>query len=107
MIGMPAGTKILMATEPCDMRKQHSGLAAVVRASTGHSPAHGRVYVFWNRRRDMLKILFRDAHGYCLLAKRLDNDTFKISVGAGSERTSVEIAQQDFAALISNLKISC
>jgi len=106
MIRMPAGTRILIATEPCDMRKQHSGLAAVVRASTGCSPTHGRIYVFWNRRRDMLKILFRDAHGYCLLAKRLDSDTFKIAVGASSGRSSVEINQEDFAVLISSLKIS-
>jgi transposase len=106
MSNIPAGTRIFIATEPCDMRKQHSGLAAVVRASTGGSPAHGRLYIFWNRRRDMLKILFRDAHGYCLLAKRLDRGAFKISMDSGNERSSIEINQGEFAALMSNLTIS-
>jgi len=107
MFKMPAGTRIFIATEPCDMRKQHSGLAAVVRASSGASPAHGRLYIFWNRRRDMLKVLFRDAHGYCLLAKRLDTGAIKIAMDAGSERSSIEIDQRMFAELMSNLTISC
>jgi len=107
MIKMPAGTRILIATEPYDMRKQHSALAAAVRASTGCSPAHGQLYIFWNRRRDMLKILFRDVHGYCLLAKRLDRGAFKISIGTGNERSSIEINQRDFSALMTNLTFSC
>ena len=96
MIKMPAGTRILIATEPCDMRKQHSGLAAVVRSSTGCSPAQGRLYIFWNRRKDMLKILFKDEHGYCLLAKRLDQGAFNISMGCGNERSAIEINQSEF-----------
>lgn len=107
MIKMPAGTKILIATEPCDMRKQHSGLAAMVRTSTGASPAHGRVYIFWNRRKDMLKVLFKDAHGYCLLAKRLDTGAFRITTEANNSRSNIEINQSDFSRLVTELKISC
>lgn len=105
MIKMPAGTKIFIATEPCDMRKQHSGLAAVVRVGTGGCPASGSLYIFWNRKRDMLKILFRDEHGYCLLAKRLDRGAFKISLGTGSERSNVEISERDLAVLMTKLAI--
>lgn len=107
MIKMPTGTRLLVATQPCDMRKQHSGLAALVRTCTGGSPAHGHVYIFWNRRRDMLKILFKDAHGYCLLAKRLDAGSFKIVVKEGDGRSSIEINEKDFAALMTDLTISC
>jgi len=54
----------------------------------------------------MLKVLFRDPHGYCLLAKRLDAGTFKIAVNTGSGKSSIEITQRDFAALMTDLTIS-
>jgi transposase len=46
------------------------------------------MYVFCNRRRDMLKMLLFDEQGYCLLAKRMDKGTFTLTAdGDGSSRT--------------------
>jgi len=106
MLSLPPQTRIFISGTPCDMRKQHSGLAALVRRGTGNDPRAGMLYVFWNQRRDLVKVLFRDAHGYCLLAKRLDRDTFKIRVSGPPSDRPIEISTSDLASLLQNLAIS-
>jgi hypothetical protein len=52
------------------------GLAALVRQSLGHDPLSGSVYVFGNKRKDRIKILFWELGGYWLCMRRLEQGTF-------------------------------
>jgi len=61
---------------PADMRKGHSGLAAMVREGMGRDPLSGALYLFTNRRRTHAKILWFDGSGLCLYAKRLERGQF-------------------------------
>ena len=58
MMGLLPTTGIFLATAPTDLRKAYDGLAALVRQSLGQDPLSGSLYVFCNRRRDRIKILF-------------------------------------------------
>lgn len=58
------------------MRKQFDGLAGLVRTGMHHDPRSGDMFVFCNKRYDMMKILFYDQQGFCLLAKRREKGTF-------------------------------
>src|SRR5439155_23905003 len=58
MIGLWPTTTIFLATAPTDLRKAYDGLAALVRQSLGQDPLNGSLYVFCNRRKDRIKILF-------------------------------------------------
>ena len=58
MIGLLPTTTIFLATAPTDLRKAYDGLAVLVRQSLGQDPLSGSLYVFCNRRRDRIKILF-------------------------------------------------
>jgi transposase len=58
MIGLWPTTTIYLATAPTDLRKAYDGLAVLVRQSLGQDPLSGSLYVFCNRRRDRIKILF-------------------------------------------------
>ena len=55
------------------MRKQYDGLSALVIDIIDEDPQSGHLFLFVNRRRDRLKILWWDGSGYCLLAKRLEH----------------------------------
>ena len=77
MFSLPKGITVFVAIEPCDMRKQFDGLANVVRSSLRREPNSGDIFVFRNRRGNLLKMLFFDTQGFCLIAKRLDRSVFQ------------------------------
>lgn len=102
MLKLPTEVRVYIALEPCDMRRQMDGLAALVRSSMERDPENGDLYLFTNRRNDMLKALFVDRHGYCMLVKRLSRARFRIRVaepGAGH----VEMRAEELALLLSEL----
>ena len=68
--------RILAHREPVDMRKSFDGLLALVRGALHEDPLSDCVFVFVNRRRNLLKAIYWDRTGYCLLAKRLEQGRF-------------------------------
>jgi transposase len=82
MLSLPSAVKIYVSVSPCDMRKQMDGLAVLVQEGMKREPRSGDMYVFRNRRGDMMKVLFFDQQGFCLLSKRLDKGTFKLSTNS-------------------------
>jgi transposase len=81
--------RILVCVAPTDMRKGFDGLAATARTVTRQDPLSGHLFVFFNRRRDRVKILYWDTSGYCLWYKRLEGGQFSLS-GPASDQDSVE-----------------
>src|SRR5256885_5869856 len=77
MIGLLPTTTIFLASAPTDLRKAYDGLAALVRQSLGQDPLNGSLYVFCNRRKDRVKILFWEEGGYWLCARRWEEGTFR------------------------------
>lgn len=98
MLNLPANLKIFLSTEPCDMRRQMDGLAGMVRARLGRDPTSGDLFVFANKRKDMVKILFCDDQGYCLLAKRMNVGVFQFY--SDSATKEVQIDSRDLAELL-------
>jgi transposase len=76
MIALPAGTKIWIAAGVTDMRRGFHGLSAQVQTVLEQQPLSGHVFVFRGRRGDILKVLWFDGDGLCLLAKRLERGRF-------------------------------
>lgn len=106
MLKLPSSVRVFLATAPCDMRRQFDGLAALVRAGMRRDPKSGDLYVFRNRRGDILKALFFDCHGYSMLAKRLDRKTFSVTLDpAQLAQGSVEVSASELAELLTKLKL--
>ena len=76
MIGLPAGTRIWVATGVTDMRCGFQGLAAKVETALAADPFNGHVFVFRGRRGDVIKLLWSTGDGLCLLTKRLEHGRF-------------------------------
>lgn len=71
-----AANPVYLAAEPIDMRKSIDGFAQWVQASLPASPLCGALFVFFNRARDKVKLLWWDRHGFWLAYKRLDRRRF-------------------------------
>jgi transposase len=73
---------VYVAREPVDFRKSIDGLALWVETSLPVSPLAGGVFVFFNRGRDKVKLLWWDRHGFWLAYKRLERGRFRIPIRA-------------------------
>ena len=73
---VPSGTRIWLAAGITDMRKGFTGLSAVVQHALANNPFGGHIFVFRGRRGDLLKVLWWDGTGLCLMAKRLERGRF-------------------------------
>jgi len=76
MIGLPAGTRVWLAAGVTDMRKGMNGLAALVQTTLNENPFSGHLFVFRGRRGDLVKLLWFEGDGLCLLLKRLERGRF-------------------------------
>ena len=65
--------KVYLALGYTDMRKAINGLSIIVE-DLNLDPFSGHLFVFCNRRRKILKILYWDTNGFCLWQKRLEKD---------------------------------
>jgi transposase len=96
MLSLPASVQICIAKAPIDMRKSFDALENLVRVGMKLSPMSGHLFVFTNKRRDKVKILAWDRHGWSILYKRLEVGTYKVpqlDQVADGGRVQVEAAE--------------
>ena len=70
--------RIWLYSQPTDMRKSFTGLSGLVRKVLEHNPLSGALFVFVNRRKTHIKILYFDGSGYCIWMKRLEQGRFQV-----------------------------
>lgn len=105
MLTLPPAVKIHVAIEPVDMRKSFDGLAAVTREHIRLDPMSGHLFVFRNRRRNLLKMLFWDRTGFVVLAKRLSRGTFQLPVDVPEGDTVLEIEAAQLGLMLEGLDL--
>ena len=78
MISLPPSVKIFVCTQPTDMRKSFDGLSALADTVIQQAPTSGHLFLFINRNRDKLKILYWDRDGLAIWYKRLEQGSFQM-----------------------------
>ena len=76
MIVLPSNTQIWIAAGVTDLRRGFMGLSALVQTKLEQSPMSGHVFCFRGRRGDLIKLLWFDGDGLCVLSKRLERGRF-------------------------------
>lgn len=94
MLSFTGSLKVWVALEPCDMRKGYDGLAGLVSQRFKLETRSGALYVFGNKDRTRLKILYWDGSGLWVMAKRLEKGRFSWPKAgdAGAVKLSLEPA---------------
>ncbi len=105
MIHLPASVRVYLCLTACDMRKSFDGLQALVTQAMELDPFAGHLFVFGNRRRDRVKILYWDRDGFAVWAKRLEEGTYAMPFEASGERRR-EITAQELGAVLSGIDLS-
>ena len=103
MLAFPAAIKIYVAVQPVDMRKQFNGLWAAAAEQLKEDPKNGAVFVFINKERTRLKLLYWDGTGAWVLAKRLEEGRF--SWPKASSQIKMSLAPEALGMLCSGIDL--
>lgn len=105
MLSFSGGLKVFVAVEPCDLRKSFNGLEALVTERMGEDPRAGALFVFTNRTRTRLKILYWDGTGLWVAVKRLEKGTFAWPKSVESGAVKLRLAPEALAMLTDGIDL--
>ncbi len=103
MLGLGAATRIYVATGKTDMRLGFDGLYGLVIGQLQENPQSGHLFLFSNKRRDRMKILFFDGNSLWVCARRMEQGRLHWPV---SEDGRVQLSREEFALLIGGIDLS-
>jgi transposase len=108
---LPAAVRVFLCTKPTDMRKGFDGLFGMVHEFLGQDPLSGHLFLFLNRRRDRVKILFWERDGLVIWYKRLEAGTFQkldptASVDRKTGQAGLELSTTDLALLLNGIDVT-
>ena len=104
MLMLPNNLRVYLACEPVDMRKQFNGLFAVATEQLDGNVFSGSLFIFSNRNRNRLKILYWDGSGLWVFAKRLEKGRFSWPKGLQSKKT-VRLSGEALQMLLSGIDL--
>lgn len=99
---LPDGVRIFVAVEPADLRKGFDSLCGMVRQTLKRDPLSGHLFVFANKSRQRIKILFWDRTGFVLWHKRLETGLFQFP---SAEETTLEVEPAQLTMLLDGIAL--
>ena len=95
--------EVLLHRKPVDFRKSINGLVAIVEHELARDAFNGQVFVFCNKSRDKLKVLYWDKTGFSLWYKRLEKERFKWP--AREKQAIVTLTNEQWQWLLSGMSV--
>jgi transposase len=105
MLSFTGGLRVFLAVEPCDMRKGFEGLHALVSERLKEDVRGGALFVFTNKRRTRLKVLYFDGTGLWLMTKRLEEGTFAWPKSEDMGSAKLALRPEAFAMLTDGIDL--
>jgi transposase len=108
MIGIAHGLRVFVCTQPADMRRSFDGLAGMTTSIIEQDPLCGHLFVFRNRNRDRVKILYWDRDGLAIWYKRLEKGTFQFPTDLQDReqrQPRAEISVDDLSLLLGGIDL--
>lgn len=105
MLSFGGSLKVFVALEPCDMRAGANTLQALVSERLKEEARSGAFFVFSNKRRRLLKILYWDGTGLWLLSKRLEQGTFSWPQAAEAGQVKLKLTPEAFGMLTAGIEL--
>ena len=108
MIGLALGVKVFLCTAPTDMRRGFDGLSGMAESLMQQDPLSGHLFVFRNRNRDKLKILYWDQDGLAIWYKRLEQGTFQFPTDGKTQEevaAGVGISNSELSLLLGGIDL--
>ena len=105
MISFSFPAEIYIANRPTDFRKCFDGLCGEIQSYLQSDPLSGALFVFYNKRRDRLKMIVWDNDGFWMFYKRLEQGTFEIPSG-NSDISRIAINAEQLHLMLCGIELS-
>lgn len=109
MIALSNHTRIFVCSEPTDLRKGFHGLSGLVTECFPVELLSGHLFLFFNRSRDRIKVLYWDHDGLALWYKRLEAGSYQLPKASPSNDTptsnTLEIDHTQLSLLLAGIDL--
>lgn len=105
MLSLPPTVRVFFALDAVDLRKGFDGLATMARSVLVEDPLSGHLFVFLNRRRNRVKVLFWDRSGWCIYYKRLERGSFSIPQPRSLGDTKLEVEAAELMLILEGIDL--
>ncbi len=107
MIAVPPQIRVFLYRRPTDMRKSFNGLVALTESALKQDPLSGSLFVFVNRRRDRIKILYWGQTGFCIWYQQLQKGTYQLpAADVLEERDTIEMTRSQLSLILDGIDLS-
>jgi transposase len=105
MLAVNSTTRVYLYLQDVDMRRSYDGLMAIVQAQFARDIRLGDYFMFVNKRRDRVKIIWWDRDGLAIFMKRLEVGTVQKPIVSGDTKSLV-IDQAQLAMLLTGIDVA-
>ena len=107
MIALPPQVRVFLYRLPTDMRKSFNGLVALTESALKQDPLSGSFFVFLNRRRDRIKILYWGQTGFCIWYQQLQKGTYQLpAADVLEELETIEVTRSQLSLILDGIDLS-
>ena len=107
MLSISSQVRIFLARDPVDMRKSFHGLIGLTESVLREDPLSGHLFVFINRRRDRIKLLYWGGTGFCIWYQQLEKGGYQLPEAAtADEREGIEITASQLSLILDGIDLS-
>ena len=106
MIALPLQIRVFLYRLPTDMRKSFHGLVALTESALQQDPLSGSLFVFLNRRRDRIKILYWGQTGFCIWYQQLEKGTYQLPEEPREEQEVLEVTRSQLSLILDGIDLS-
>lgn len=104
MLLWPSGIRVYLYVPPADMRRGFDSLRGMVREVMRLDPLQGHLFLFLNKRRTHLKLLWFDRGGLAIFYKRLEAGTFQVPSTLANQ-THVQVTTMELASILEGIDL--
>jgi transposase len=105
VLTLPPSVRVHLAVQPIDIRKSFDGLSGAVRDVLAEDPLSGHLFVFRNKRGDMVKVLWWSRGGFSIFYKRLERGTFHLPRRVSATTTAVTVDTAELALMLEGIEL--
>ena len=109
MLMATSSLRVFAHRGPTDMRKSFSGLIGLVELELGQQVESGHLFLFFNRRRDRVKVLYFVGDGLVIFYKRLEQGTFELPAAppeGQDPNRGVELRLSDLTLILEGIELA-
>lgn len=104
MLTLSDARRYFLYRKQADMRKGFDRLCGLVRQELGKDPLSGDIFIFFNRRRNHVKLLLWERDGFSLYHKRLERGTYEIP-SAAPDAVSAELKVEELLLILQGISL--